>query len=215
MGLGIGLAGLCALVVQAQVPLFPEELERVDVIALERDGRDLFAFDALTGRRARIQLELDEQAHFERARGRIGLVLTDRRALAVAPGGGFQELRFQLQEDPPEIALVEEQIALATTARRALGYLASGGPWIETRLSPNERVLALRVGTAAAVVVTSRRVLGLASQARRFVPLDLGVHEELESVSAQDTLVTLRTNRRILVFSAPRASWSEQDRRLR
>ena len=74
----------------AQVSLLPVEVERVDVIAIERDGRDVFAFDAVGGGRAVERLELDEAIVFQATRGRLGLLITDRRVLAVASGGGFQ-----------------------------------------------------------------------------------------------------------------------------
>jgi hypothetical protein len=201
------------LIADAQVRLFPDEVERVDVIAIERDGRDLYSFDALTGRRSRIRLEVDEEVYFDRSRGRIGMLLTDRRALAVAPGIGWQELRYQLQERAPDTALVENQVALVVTDRRALGF-TDRGSWIEERITAHESVEAIRVGSAAGVVATNHRALGLAPERRRFVVTDLQVKEKLESISAQGTLVTLRTSRRILVFSAPRASWTEQKRSL-
>ncbi|HEB88846.1 MAG TPA: hypothetical protein ENI85_04675 [Deltaproteobacteria bacterium] len=197
----------------AQVGLLPDEIERVDVIAIERDGRDLFAFDALSGRRSAIRLEVDEEVFFERSRGRIGLVLTNRRALAVAPGVGWQELRYRLNEGAPKVGLVDDRVALAVTGRRALGFLGRG-IWVETRFSPQESAEALRVGSAAAVVATNRRALGLAPDLGRFVPTALQIREELESIRAEDTIVTLRTNRRILVFSAPRGIWTEQIRRI-
>jgi len=201
------------LVSKAQVRLRPDELERVDVIAIERDGRDLFAFDALTGRRSTIRLEIGEEVRFERSRGRVGLVLTDRRALGVAPGVGWQELRYRLQEEAPDVGLVEDRLAVVVTRRRALGFLERG-VWVEERFTPHEFVAALRVGSATGVVATNRRALGLAPDLGHFVATDFHVKEELEAVTAHDTLVTLRTNRRILVFSAPRGSWSEQNLRI-
>ena len=197
----------------AQIRLFPDEIERVDVIAIERDGRDLYAFDALTGRRSKIRLEIDEELRFERSRGRVGLVLTDRRALAVAPGVGWQEVRFQLHERAPEVGLVDDQIAVVLTDRRALGFVARGS-WVEALFSPHEYTQAVRVGSAAGVVATNRRALGLSPALSRFVETDFQLKEELESAAAQGTLITLRTNRRIIVFSAPRGVWSEQNRSL-
>jgi hypothetical protein len=200
-----------SLVSSAQVRLLPDEVEIVDVIAIERDGRDVFAFDALTGRRSRIRLELGETVYFERSRGRVGLVLTDRRALGVASGVGWQELRYRLQEVAPEIGLVEDRLALVVTNRRALGFIGRG-TWVEERFGPYEVVSALRVGVAVGVVITNRRALGLAPDFARFVETDIQLKEKLESVVARDTQGTIRTNRRILVFSAPRGFWSEQDR---
>jgi len=183
-----------SLVSSAQVRLLPEDVEIIDVIAIERDGRDVFAFDALTGRRSQVRLELGETVYFEHSRGRVGLVLTDRRALGVASGVGWQELRYRLQEVAPEIGLVEDRLALVVTGRRALGFIGRG-VWVEERLTPYEVVSALRIGSAVGVVVTNRRALGLAPDLARFVETDLQLKEELESVAARDTQGTIRTNR--------------------
>jgi hypothetical protein len=199
----------------AELPLFPEQFERADIIAIERDGHELFGFDSVTGRRARVRLEIGETVLFEQARGRIGLVLTDRRALGIGAGTGFQEFRYQLREEPPAFGLVEDQVALVITPKRVLGFLGTRGGWVDEQFSPNERVQALRVGAAVGVVTTNRRALGLGTQGRHFVAEKLRVKEELESISAQDTLATVRTNRRILVFGSPRSSWVVQDRRRR
>jgi hypothetical protein len=201
------------LVSGAELGLLPDEVERIDVITVERDGRDLFAFDALTGRRSTIRLELGEEVRFERSRGRVGLVLTDRRALGVATGVGWQEMRYRLQEKAAETGLVEDRLAVVVTGRRALGFLGVG-VWVEERFTPHESVEALRVGSAVGIVITNRRALGLAPDVEHFVETAIQLKEELESVSARDTQGTLRTNRRILVFSAPRAFWSEQSRQI-
>lgn len=197
----------------AQVGLYPAELERVDVIAIESDGQDLFAFDSLTGRRTTIRLELGEEILFEASRGRVGLVLTDRRALGVAPGIAWRELRYRLQESVPEIGLVEDQIAMVVTSRRVLGFVGRG-LWVEEGFSPHESAEAVRAGVAVGVVVTNRRALGLAADRTRFISIDFQVKESVESINARDTLVTVRTNRRILVFSAPNGSWSVQKRKI-
>jgi hypothetical protein len=162
-----------------------------------------------------MRLELGEDVHFEGVRGRIGLVLTDRRAIGLVPGSDFRELRYQLREEAPGLALVEVQVAIAITSRRALGFLGTRGVWVEADLSPSESIEALRVGSAAGVVVTNRRALGLTPDRAVFVPVDLGIRESLESVRAQDAIVTVRTDRRILVFSAAQGRWSEQDRKIR
>lgn len=213
--LGLVLAGcLLAASAEAQIPLLPDEVERIDVIAIERDGRRLFAFDALTGRRSTIDLEIDEQVFFQRTRGRIGIVLTDRRALGVSTGTGWLEERLRLRETVSDRGLVESRLALVVTDRRALAFTGGSG-WIDEDFGPQEGASSMRAGAAAGVVTTNRRALGISPSLQRFVSESLRVREQLESVSAQDTLVTLRTDRRILVFSAPRAIWSEQKRRLR
>jgi hypothetical protein len=199
--------------VLAQVPLFPIELERVDVIAIERDGRDLFAFDSLTGGRAVIRLEIGEEIVFEASRGRLGIVVTNRRALAVAPGVGWKSLRFRLKESPPTMVLVEDRVAMMVTNRRAIGFV-SRGDWIVEEFSPHESPGALRVGVAVGAVATNRRALGLAVNGDRFISVDLQVNERLESVVVRDTLATVRTNRRILVFSGRGGGWAEQRRKI-
>ena len=203
---------LCATA-SAQVPLFPIEIERVDVIAIERDGRDIFAFDALIGRRATIRLEIGEEVVFEASRGRLGIVMTNRRALAVAAGAAWKELRFRLQESPPTVALLEDRVAVMVTSRRAIGFI-SRGDWIVENLSPHESAEAVRVGVSIGIVTTNRRALGLAVDGDRFVSANLQVKERLESVVARDTLATVRTNRRILVFSGPAGIWTEQRRKI-
>lgn len=201
------------LIATAQVHLLPDEVEIVDVITIERDGRELFAFDALTGRHSRIRLELGEEVRFERSRGRVGIVLTDRRALGVSSGVGWQELRYRLKESAPDFGLVEDRLAVVVTDRRALGFIPRG-TWVEEHLSPHEYVDALRVGSGVGIVITNRRALGLAPDLGHFVETDIRLEEKLESVAVRDTQGTLRTNRRILVFSAPRGFWSKQDRRI-
>jgi hypothetical protein len=205
--------GLGASPVQAQVSLLPDEVERIDVIVIEVDERDVFGFDALSGRRSATRLEIGERIIFSESRGRVGLLLTDRRALGLAPGIGFQEVRYGIGESAPEIGLVENRIALVVTERRALGFVGSAG-WVEERFSPQEYAEALRAGAAAGIVATNRRALGLAPDLGHFVSKSFRVKEELESVTAQDTLISVRTDRRILIFSAPRAFWTAQDRRL-
>ncbi len=205
--------GLGASPAKAQVSLLPDEVERVDVIVIEVDNRDVFGFDALSGRRSATRLEIGEQIVFSESRGRVGLLLTDRRALGIAPGIGFQEVRYRIGESAPEVGLIEDRIALVVTGKRALGFVGALG-WVEERFTPQEFAEALRAGAAAGIVATNRRALGLAPNLGRFVSTSFRVKEKLESVTAQDTLISVRTDRRILVFSAPRAIWTTQDRRL-
>lgn len=199
--------------VAAQVPFLPDQFERVDVIGIERDRRELFAFDSLTGSRRMIRLDVGENVVFEGSRGRVGVVVTDRRVLGVAPGTGWIEERLRLEENLGEAVLVEDRLALLVSNRRALAF--SEGRWIEESFSPQEVATSLRVGAAVGAVTTNRRALGIAPRTSGFIAEDLQVREGLESVSAEDTLATVRTERRILVFSGLRGGWSIQRRRIR
>lgn len=198
----------------AQVSLLPDEVERVDVIAIERDGRELFSFDAITGQRAGIRLEPTEEVLFEGSRGRVGVVLTNRRALGVTVGGSWREERVGVQEVPATTALVEDRLAILATNRRVLAFVASGASassgWVEEGFSPSEEAVAIRAGAAVAVAVTNRHALGIAPGLTRFQSESMRVREQIESVRAQDTLLTIRTDLRILVFSGPRALWTIQ-----
>ena len=207
--------GFAAGAASAQVGLFADEFERADVISIERDGRDLFGFDAVTGRRSTLRLEIGELVQFTETSGRVGLVLTDRRALALGPGTGFQQARYRVHEAPPVRGLVEDQVALVVTPKRVLGFLGRRGVWIEEDLSPRETAEGIRIGAAVGVVATNRRALGLGAGSTRFIEETLRVREDLESITSRDTLATIRTSRRILVFGALRGRWSEQDRRVR
>lgn len=212
--LAIAIAVAGAPGARAQIPLFADEIERLDVVSLEQDGRDVYAFNSVTGSRARVRLEPDEVVLFSEAHGRVGIVLTTYRALGVGAGGNFQEARYRLSERAPEHAVIGDRVALVATNRRALGFIGSLGGWIEESFTPAEYVEAIRAGAAVGVAATNRRILGLAPDVARFASIPLGVKESLESIEAEDTLAKLRTDRRILVFSGPRAVWTYRLRNL-
>lgn len=193
---------------RAQVGLYPDEVERLDLISLEQDGRDLIAFNAVGDARPRVRLEIDEPVIFLECSGRICVVLTDRRALGVSVSGIFQEARFRIAEQAPDRALVSQRLALVATPQRLLGFVAEHGRWVEEGLTPGESIEALRVGAAVAAAATNRRALGLAPNTARFASLPLRLKESLESFAAEDTLATLRTDQRSLVFSGPRGTWT-------
>ncbi len=196
----------------AQISLYPAEVERLDVLSIQQDDRNLYAFNSLTGSRARVRLEIEEVVLFNESRGRVGIVLTDRRALGVTVGGNFQEVRYRLTERVPDFAVVSERVALVATTQRALGFVGKFGGWIEENFALDESAKALRVGTGVGIATTNRRALGLAPEIGRFASLPFNLRESLESVDAEDTLATLRTDQRIMVFSGPRAVWSVRAR---
>jgi hypothetical protein len=99
----------------AQVSLYPDEIDRLDVISIQQDGRNLYGFNAVTGSRARVRLDIDEVVLFSQSRGRVGIVLTDRRALGLTAGGNFQEARYRIAERAPDFAVVGDRVALVAT----------------------------------------------------------------------------------------------------
>lgn len=212
-GLGMLLAsGWFSGEAVAQISLYPAEVERLDVLSIQQDDRNLYSFNSLTGSRARVRLDIGEVVLFNESRGRVGIVLTDRRALGVTVGGNFQEVRYRLNERVPDFAVVSERVALVATTQRALGFVGKFGGWIEENFALDESAKALRVGTGVGIATTNRRALGLAPDIGRFASLPFNLRESLESVDAEDTLATLRTDQRIMVFSGPRAVWSVRAR---
>ncbi|MBK7952419.1 MAG: hypothetical protein IPK00_27610 [Deltaproteobacteria bacterium] len=207
-------SSLAPSAVQAQIGLYPDEVDRLDVITIEQDGRDLHAFSSVTGSRGRLRLDLEEVVLFNESRGRIGIVLTSHRAIGVSTNGGFSETRYRIAERAPERALVSQRIGLVATGRRALGFVGPSGIWIEEALTPEESIEAVRAGAAVGIVITNRRALGLAPEVGRFASMPFQLREKLESVDAEDTLAKLRTDRRLLIFTGPGAVWTFRNRNL-
>ncbi len=213
LGLAVVLV-IAATGARAQVGLFPDEVDRLDVITIEQDGRDLYAFSSVTGSRGRLRLDREEVVLFNESRGRVGIVLTSHRAIGVTTNGSFSEVRYRIAERAPERALVAQRIALVATGLRALGFVGPSGIWVEEALTPEESIEALRAGAAVGIVITNRRALGLAPEVGRFASMPFQLREKLESVDAEDTLAKLRTDRRLLVFSGPGAVWTFRNRNL-
>ena len=174
--------------------------------------RELVAVDGLAGTEVRAALELGERVLWTEARGRVGLAVTDRRLLAVATrSGAWQSTRFRRGELPPEGAFLGEQVAVAVTAKRALGFDGGSGNLVERSLGPRERVIAADASGAVGLVVTDRRALGVSPFAGGFFPIALRVDESIEAVAATGNVATVRTSRRLLTFQAAGGLWVEVD----
>ncbi len=150
--LGALAFALWALEARAQPGLDSVQLD--DVIDVEILGRDIVAVDGLGSGILIERLELGESVQWTGARGRVALVLTDRRALAATPGAGnWRAVRYRLGEAQPRFPLLAERVALLVTDQRALGFSASGG-WLARNIGPHEWVRASRIGPSTAVIVT-------------------------------------------------------------
>ena len=206
---------LWALEANAQ-PVLDRVLDSVqleDVIDVEILGRDIVAVDGLGSGILIERLELGESVQWTGARGRVALVLTDRRALAATPGAGnWRAVRYRLGEAQPRFPLLAERVALLVTDQRALGFSASGG-WLARNIGPHEWVRASRIGPSTAVIVTDRRALGFSPRGR-FFETDLRLHEDIESVSAGSGMARVTTSQRILVFQGSSGTWRERRRPL-
>jgi hypothetical protein len=187
-----------------EVPL----TDLLEILVLERE---LVAVDAAGGGQTVVALNLGERVLWSGARGKVGVVLTDQRALAVAvESAAWREVRFRRTERPPEEAMLGDRVALVVTSKRALAFNAGGARFLEYRLGTGETLLASRVGENVGVVVTDRKVLGFSPSAGGFFESRLQPRERVASVEARSNLVTVSTDRRVLIFRAPTGAWSER-----
>lgn len=188
----------------------PGETPVADVLQVFLVDRELVAIDGLAGSDLRQPLERGETVLSIDTQGRIGVVLTDRRVLAVAVrSGSWQDTRYRRGEGVPEGVFLGEQVALIVTPRRALGFDGGSGNLIESSFGPNEKILAADASGAVAVVVTDRRARGVSALAGGFFDAKLQIEESVEAVAATGNVATVRTTRRILSFQAATGSWVE------
>src|SRR5690606_38216091 len=117
-----------------------------------------------TGGQLGERLELGERVLYAKQRGRVGVVVTDRRLLAVtASSGAWQEARHRNGESPPADVELGDRVALVVTPLRVIGLDGKTGNLVEARLGPQERALATAVGQNVAAAVTARRALGVSA----------------------------------------------------
>lgn len=206
-GLAVALALAGAAAAQGRAPGETPLADVLQVLVLERE---LVAVDGLAGTETRADLERGERVLWTEAHGRVGVAVTDRRLLAVATrSGAWQATRFRRGEAPPPAVLVGEQVAVAVTAKRALGFDGGSGNLVERTLGPRERVVAADASGAVGVIVTDRRALGVSPFAGGFFTIALRVEETIEAVAATGNVATVRTSRRLLTFQAGGGIWVE------
>jgi hypothetical protein len=180
----------------------------LEIVVLEHQ---LLAISATGGGQTRVEVELGEQILWTGTRGRVGIVLTDRRILGVTDrSAAWQETRYRRTESPPAGVLFGDRVALMSTEDRVIGLDGGSGNLIEYRLGPQERVLDARVGANVAVAITSREAIGLSPRAGGFFAVAINLKERIESISAKSDIVTVTTNRRLLIFRSPTGTWEEK-----
>jgi hypothetical protein len=174
----------------------------------------VIAFDAEGGSITQ-KLELGESVQWHESQGAVGVVLTDRRLLAVAANSGaWQQARYGRGETPPHQVQLGDRVAIAATSDRAVGFDGGSGNLVEYRFGPQESVLATRTGANVGVVATDRKLLGLSPFVGGFFTTPLFVRERIEKISPQPNLVTVTTDRRFLVFRSDTGVWTELNRQL-
>ncbi len=207
------LAIAAAAPARAQTGLGEVPLE--DVLQVLVVDRELLAIDAASGGQTVARLRLDESVLWKGARGKVGVIITDERVLAVATrSAAWQEADYGRTERRPESALLGQRVALALTSDRVLGFDGESGNLVEYRLKPRERVIAARAGDNVAVVVTERQALGLSPFVGGFfrVPLKLG--DPIEGLATESNIATLTLGSQLLIFRATTGTWEERSRNL-
>jgi hypothetical protein len=185
-------------------PLAPQ----LDVVVLPRE---VVAIDAEGGGSLGERLEIGERVLYAKQRGRVGVVVTDRRLLAVTVrSASWQEARYRNGESPPADVALGDRVALVVTPVRAIGFDGKSGNLVEATLGPQESLLDSVVGQNVAVAVTDRRALGVSAARGGFFELRLRRGERPEQLAALADTVTLQTGRRLLVFRGPTGSWEER-----
>ena len=199
---GLALSGVAAA--REESPLSPQ----LDVVVLPRE---VLAVDAEGGGTLAARLEIGERVQFAKQRGRVGVVVTDRRLLAVTSrSGSWQEARYRSGEVSPEDVALGDRVALVVTPIRAIGFDGKSGNLLEATLGPQERALDSAVGQNVAVVVSERRALGMSAARGGFFETRLRVGERITALHPLADTVTLHTSKRLLVFRGPTGSWEER-----
>jgi len=190
-----------------------DEVPLSDLIEMVVMEDEILGVDAESGGSSVVRRRISESVLWTGVRGRVGVVITDQRVLAIAPRtGGWQEAPYERGEAPARNAQLGDRVAVVVLRQRVLAFLGTVGRFVQERIGPQEDLRSLRVGANVAVVVTNRVALGLSPEAGGFFPIRMHVHERLEEVSARANLATVNTSQRVLVFRAPTGTWAERRR---
>jgi hypothetical protein len=182
-----------------------------DLIEIVVMDDEILAVDAEGGGSSVVRRQLGESVLWTGTRGRVGLVITDRRVLGFSPrSGGWQEAPYERGVTPPHDAQLGDRVAVIILRQRVLGFLGTVGRFVQTRLGPHEDLRTVQVGANVAVLVTNRVAIGLSPEAGGFFSIRLQLRERLTEVTARSNLATVQTDQRVLVFRAPTGTWAER-----
>ncbi len=171
----------------------------------------LLAIDARGGGERELALEIGEKVLWEGVRGRVGMVLTDRRMLAITTeSGSWQAERWRRTEPLPDPPLLGGRVGILVTRTRVIGFDGGSGNLVESSVGPHERVVDWSVGQNVAVAVTDRRVLGLSPFRGGFFERSITPGERYGGTKTVANTATVTTSRRLLIFRAPTGTWEER-----
>jgi hypothetical protein len=214
IGLGLALVLLHPVSTRSAPP--GRDVPLSDVLQIVVLQRQLLAIDAESGGQREEDLERGERVVWHASRGRVGVVLTDRRMLAVATrSGAWQEARYRAGETLLRDPTLGDRVALIMTTKRAIGFDGGSGNLVEQSIGPRESVLTGVVGENVAVVITDRRAMGLSPFVGGFFEAKLRLGERINDVAPTANLVTIATSHRLLLFRSTSGSWEERNLDLR
>ena len=202
---------LCAAVIATAAVARESDSPLSPLLEVQIVGREVLAIDSENGGQRSERLERGEAVLYTRSQGRVGVVVTDRRMLAISTGSGsFQVARYRNGEGLPADVELGDRVALAMMPSRAVGFDGNSHNIVESTIGPREKVLDTAVGPNVAMIVTDRRALGLSADRGGFFDLRLRVGEQFQSLSAFANHATLQTSQRLLIFRGPDAAWEER-----
>lgn len=166
------------------------------------------------GRREyRQDLDLDEKVVWRAARGAVGAVLTESRALALsAASRGWAELSLKLQEADSVESIkpfISDYLVMLVTDRRIMGFDSHGRGWVQQSLPLREKIMESHINSYVAAVITSKRVFGWGRGRIGFTEEKLRRSETVQYVDTQPHTVTVGTDARVLVFKSGAGGWRQ------
>jgi len=212
---GAVLLAIAAASAPSRAQIGVGEVPLEDVLQILVVDRELLAIDAASGGQTVARLRLDESVLWKGARGKVGVIITDQRVLAVATrSAAWQQADYGRTEVPPESALLGQRVALVLTSDRVMGFDGESGNLVEYRLKPRERIVVARAGDNVAVVVTERQALGLSPFVGGFFRFPLKLGDPIEDLATESNVATLTVGSELLIFRATTGSWEERSRNL-
>jgi len=211
--LAVSLSLTFAPAAVAGIPLRPAVVTPItDLIDVVIHNHDVIAIDASAGGGTRrTHLMVGEEVLWMGARGAMGLVVTDKRVLAITTEWGkWTAVHFKVHESRPYSVLLGDRVALVVTNYRAIGVSSSGRKPFQSLIGTKEKVVDGLVSDNVAVVATDRRVLGVSGFMPGIVETRVGVHEDFEYASTLPNFVTIGTDDRVLVFRATTGAWAAE-----
>ena len=217
--LTVAMIGLSASGIRAQYhepfdqnPAFGRSGVVHDIIDIHLVENELIGI--VKGRREyRIDLDLNEKIVWRSARGALGAVLTESRALALSAASlGWAELPLKLQESGRAESIepfISDYLVMLVTSRRVIGFDSKRGRWVQQSIPVREKIKESHINSYVAAVVTSKRVFAWGWGRIGFTEKRLRRDETMQYVDTRPHTITVGTDRRVLVFKSGTGGWRE------